>query len=248
MAMDSAGNLYIADQNNHAIRKVDANGFITTVAGNGTQGYSGDGYPATSAQLNHPARVAVDRVGNLYIADTLNNRIRKVNLSGTITTVARSGTPGIPGYSGHNGQATKPHISFPWGVAMDSAGDLYIADYGNHVIRKVDTNGIITTVAGNGTAGYSGDGYSGTSAQIYDPNDVAVDSAGNLYIADGYINNRVRKVYTSGIITTVAGSGTPGIAGYSGDSGPATSAQLNGPFGVALDSAGNLYIADTDNS
>jgi hypothetical protein len=234
VAVDAAGNLYIADTNNNRIRKV-SNGAMTTVAGNGTAGYSGDGQ-ATSAQLNYPGGVAVDAAGNLYVADTNNNRIREVS-SGVITTVAGGGAS-----FGDGGPATGAQLFNPYGVAVDAAGNLYIADSGNSRIRKV-SNGIVTTVAGNGTQGFSGDNGAATSAQLSNPYGVAVDSAGNLYVADSG-NSRIRKV-TNGTIATVAGNGTQG---FSGDNGVATSAQLNNPFGVAVDSIGNLYIADSGNS
>ncbi len=241
VAVDSAGNLYIADVGNNRIRNV-ANGVITTVAGTGPTypggGFSGDGGPATSAQLYGPVGVAVDSAGNLYIADLYNNRIRNV-ANGVITTVAGSATLD---YSGDNGPATSAGLSGPQGVAVDSAGNLYIADYNDSRIRKV-ANGVITTVAGNGKPGYGGDNGSATSAGLYFPNGVAVDTAGNLYIADSN-TQRIRKV-ANGVITTVAGNGT---VGYSGDNGPATSAQLYYPMGVAVDSAGNIYIADDYNS
>jgi uncharacterized protein (TIGR03437 family) len=240
VAADSAGNLYIADSGNSRIRKVSG-GVITTVAGSGAAldgGFSGDNGPATAAQLSNPAGVAVDAAGNLYIADSSNDRIRKV-ANGVITTVVGTGTLG---FAGDNGPATYAELSAPNGVAVDPAGNIYIADTGNNRIRKV-TNGVITTVAGNGTAGLSGDNGPATNAQLNGPKGVAVDSAGNLYIADTY-NSRVRKV-SNGVITTVAGSGTQG---FSGDNGPATSALLFWPKGVAVDSAGNLYIADTYNS
>jgi trimeric autotransporter adhesin len=237
LALDAAGNLYIADYGNNRIRQV-SNGLITTVAGrNGTSGFSGDNGPATSAQLNGPGSVIVDSSGNLYIADSGNNRIRKVS-NGTITTVAGNGTAG---FSGDGGPATSAQLVFPQSVAVDSAGNLYIADYTNHRIRKV-SNGVITTIAGNGTPGFSGDNGPATSAQLNLPRGVAVDSAGNLYIADTN-NSRIRKV-SNGLITTVAGNGT---FSFGGDGGLATSAQLNGPNDVVLDSAGNLYIADTGN-
>ena len=236
VAVDSAGNLYIADSDNNRIRKV-SNGVIATVAGNGTPAFSGDNGPATSAQLSAPIGVAVDSAGNLYIADSSNDRIRKVT-NGVITTVAGNGTLG---FSGDNGPAISATLNAPNGVAVDSAGNLYINDCGNYRIRKV-TNGVITTVAGNGTLGFSGDNGPATSAQLNSPSGVAVDSAGNLYIAD-FGNNRIRKV-SNGVIATVAGNGTQG---FSGDNGPATSAELSYPEGVAVDSAGNLYIADTDN-
>jgi len=237
VAVDSAGNLYIADNGNNRVRKV-SNGVITTIAGNGGRGFSGDNGPAASAQLNFPTGVAVDSAGNLYIADYDNERIRRVS-NGVINTVAGNG---MPGFSGDNGPATNAQLSNPVGIAVDSAGNLYVADTGNYRVRRV-SNGVITTVAGNGTRGFSGDGGPATSAQFDGDQGVAVDSAGNLYIADDG-NYRIRKV-SNGVITTVAGNGTPG---FSGDNGPATSAQLNLPDGVALDSAGNLYIVDLFNN
>jgi uncharacterized protein (TIGR03437 family) len=236
VAVDSAGNLYIADRQNNRIRKVSS-GVITTVAGNGTPGFSGDNGPATSAQLYYPSAITVDSAGNLYIDDALNQRIRKVS-NGVVTTVAGNGTPG---FSGDNGPATSAQLNNPSGVAVDSAGNLYIADQSNNRIRKV-SNGVITTVAGNGTLGYGGDGGPATSAQLTNPYGVAVDAAGNLYIAD-FGSSRIRKV-SNGVITTVAGNGTQD---FSGDNGPATSAQLDAPRGVAVDSAGNLYIVDYSN-
>jgi sugar lactone lactonase YvrE len=211
---------------------------INTFAGTGTQGYSGDNGPATSAELNQPYGVAVDSSANLYIADTPNSRIRKVS-NGVITTVAGTGTQG---YGGDNGPATSAELANPQGVAVDSAGALYIGDYNNNRVRKI-SNGVITTVAGTGTQGYSGDDGAAIYAQLDNPTGIAIDAAGNLYIADTN-NHRIRKV-SNGVITTVAGTGSQG---YNGDNGPATSAKLASPQGVAVDSAGNLYIADTGNS
>jgi uncharacterized protein (TIGR03437 family) len=235
VAVDSAANLYIADYGNNRVRKVSG-GVISTVAGNGTRGFSGDNGPPTSAQLYDPGGLAVDSAGNLYIADYGNNRIRKVS-GGVITTVAGGGAS-----LGDNGPATSAQLANPYGVAVDSAGNLYIADWGNNRIRKV-SGGVISTVAGNGTRGFSGDNGPPTNAQLANPQGIAVDSAGSLYIAD-FGNSRIRKV-SNGIITTVAGSGTPG---FSGDSGPATAAQLANPYGVAIDPAGNLYIGDSGNN
>jgi len=235
VAVDSAGNLYIADYGNNRIRKV-SNGMIATVAGNGTRGSLGDNGPATSAQFYGPAGLAVDSLGNLYIADYGNNRIRKVS-NGVIATVAGGGAS-----LGDNGPATSAQLALPYGIAVDSGGNLYVADWGNNRIRKV-SNGVITTVAGNGTRGFSGDNGLATAAQLANPQGIAVDSAGNLYIAD-FGNASIRKV-SNGIITTVAGNGTPG---FSGDNGPATSAQLYLPYGIAVDSAGNLYIGDSGNN
>jgi uncharacterized protein (TIGR03437 family) len=237
VAVDSAGNIYIADTSNFRIRKV-SNGVITTVAGNGTQGFSGDNGPATSAQLYDPCGVALDSAGNLYIADGNSNRIRKVS-NGITTTVAGSG---VAGFSGDNGPATSAKLAGAWAVALDSAGNLYIADGNNNRIRKV-SDGVITTVAGNGTQGFSGDNNLATSAALAAPVGVVVDSTGNVYIADTD-NSRIRKV-SNGVITTVAGNGTQG---FSGDNGPATSAELAGAVGVGVDSIGDVYIADAFNN
>jgi uncharacterized protein (TIGR03437 family) len=241
VAVDSAGNLFIADAYNNRIRKVTPAGIISTIAGNGGYGFSGDGGPAASAELNLPYGVALDGAGNLFIVDSSNNRIRKVTPAGIITTIAGNGNHG---YSGDGGPAISAEINLPYGVAVDVAGNLFIADTGNQRIRKVTPAGIITTIAGNGNEGYSGDGGPAASAELYLPYGVAVDGAGNLFIADAY-NNRIRKVTPAGIISTIAGNGA---GGDSGDGGPATSAELGNPFGVAVDDAGNLYIADKLNS
>jgi len=232
VAVDSAGNLFIADSSNSRVRKV-SNGVITTVAGNGTYGFGGDNALATSAQLDFPRDVAVDLAGNLYIADSLNNRIRKVS-NGAITTVAGGGTQ-----LGDNGPATGAQLISPWSIAVDSGGNLYIADSGNNRIRKV-SGGVITTVAGSGVQGFSGDNGPAISAQLADPSGIAVDSVGNLYVADTG-NGRIRKV-TNGAINTVAGGGS-----QFGDDGPATNAQLGAVFGIAVNSAGSVYMADSTN-
>src|SRR5436309_12950936 len=308
VAVDGAGNLFIADSGNYRIRKVSFDGIISTVAGNGSQGFSGDGGPATSAPLLGPQGVAVDGDGNLFIADTMaytfslsiryNSRIRKVSANGIITTVAGNGTYGFSGdggraiiaqllgaqgvaidsagiifiadvvrirkvspdgiirtvagngsgYSGDGGPAINAGLS-AFGVAVDGGGNLFILDKYNYRIRKVSADGIIRTVAGNGSfsCSYSGDGGPATGAQLC-ASAVAVDSAGNLFIS---VDNRIRKVAADGIITTVAGGGSPG---YSGDGGPAINAQLGNAregaltFGVAVDGEGNLFIADTSNN
>jgi sugar lactone lactonase YvrE len=268
-----------------------APGTITTVAGTGQSGFSGDGGPATQARLTNPVGVAVDAAGNLFIGDLTNNRVRRVSPDGMISTVARLGHPallaldqadnlfikeagayrvhklgpaglltlvagtGQAGFSGDDGPATKARIEARGGIAVDAAGNLYIADHNNHRIRQVSPDGIITTVAGSGPTGAgkgasTGDGGLATEARLNGPYGLALDRSGNLFFAEtgdftganrGY---RVRKVSPDGIITTVAGSDAPG---FSGDGGSASQARLNRPTGVAVDTEGNLFIADLDN-
>lgn len=243
VAVDASGNVYIADYQNNRIRKVTVStGVITTVAGTGTSGYTGDGGSPFSAEISYPLGVAFDSTGNLYIADSGNNVVREIAASsGNITTVAGNH---LFGYSGDGNLAASAEMNNPSSIAVDSSGNLYIADSGNNVVRKVTAStGIISTIAGDGSGGYAGDGGPATSAKLNDPVAISVDASGNLYIAD-YSNFVIRGVSPTGTITTVVGTGT---AGYSGDGGPATSAQLSYPHGVALDSAGNLYIADCGN-
>ncbi|MCB4791590.1 MAG: carboxypeptidase regulatory-like domain-containing protein [Elusimicrobia bacterium] len=237
VAVDAAGNIYFSDNANSVVRKISPSGIISTIAGDGTgvAGYSGDGSSATSAKLKNPQGIAVDASGNVYIADFGNNVIRKVDASGNISTIAGTGTAD---FSGDGGSAASSALNQPWGVAVDASGNVYIAEYNNQKIRKV-TSGIISTFAGTGVFGYSGDGGNATSAKLWNPTHVAVDASGNVYIAD-MGNRRIRKV-TSGIITTIAGNGT---AAYLGDGDSATSAELNVPWGVAVDVSGNVYIAD----
>ncbi|GAA1879896.1 RICIN domain-containing protein [Streptantibioticus ferralitis] len=238
IAVDSTGTVYFSDYNNHVVRKITTDGKISTVAGTGASGFSGDNGPAVSAQLNGPREVAVDSTGTLYIADAENHRVRKVT-DGKISTVAGTGTEG---FSGDDGLATAAELNYPYGIAVDSTGTLYIADTENHRVRKVTADGKISTVAGTVSAGPKGDGGPAISAQLKYPNAVAVDSAGTLYIADAE-NHRVRKV-TDGKISTVAGTGAEG---FGGDDGPAVSAQLDFPLGVVVDSAGTLYVSDHNN-
>ena len=235
--VDGLSNIYIAEEDSHRIRKVDTSGIISTVAGNGTRGFSGDGGPAISASLSSPQSVFVDGLGNIYIVDAGNYRIRKVDTSGIISTVPLDG---LVGFSGDGGPATDASLNFPSDVSVDGSGNIYIADMNNGRIRKVDTSGIISTVAGNGTFGFSGDGGPATDASLNFPSDVSVDGSGNIYIAD-MNNGRIRKVDTSGIISTVAGNGT---FGFSGDGGPATDAKLFTPRGVYVDGSGVIYIVD----
>jgi YD repeat-containing protein len=245
VALDAGGNLYIASSGNNRIYRVDTNGAVTPVAGTGMAGYSGDEGPATNAGLSAPHGVAIGPGGNLYIADSFNHRIRKVDTNGIITTVAGTG---VSGYRGDGGPATDARLSSPQDIAVDRWGSLYIADGNNYRIRKVDTNGIIATLAGTGTSGFRGDGGPAIQARLDMVYAVATDGTGNLYIADSY-NHRIRKVDTNGIITTVTGTGPTGWGqgSYSGDGGMAVDACLRTPFGVALNPAGHLYIADTDN-
>ena len=240
VTVDGAGNLFISDAGNARIRKVSTNGIITTVAGNGTNSYSGDGGPATNASLNTPTSVVFDRSGGMLIADAMNHRIRKVATNGIISTVAGTGTNS---FSGDGGPATQASLNTPIQMVMDAAGVLFVSDYLNHCVRKVATNGIIATVAGNPTR-YPGGDFAGdlgpaTNAAFNGPAGLVFDAAGNLYIADTR-NNRVRCVDRDGLVFTVAGTGRSGSAG---DGGPATAALLNNPFGLVFDAVGSLYIS-----
>jgi trimeric autotransporter adhesin len=277
VALDSQGNIYIADTLNARIRKVSSSGTITTVAGNGLLSYSGDGGAATGAQLNGPLGIAADNSGNLFIADSQNgvvriikngaiasvggstlliprsvatdaagnayvadvqdNRVRKIGTDGTVTTYAGNGTNG---FAGDGGPAANAQLSSPAAVAVDGAGNLYIADLGNLRIRKVSTNGNISTVAGNGSQGYSGDGGPAINANLNAPLGVAVDPYGNLYVVDS-ASHVIREVTLDGNINTIAGTGEPG---FTGDGGPAASAQLASPTGIAADPFGNIFFVD----
>ncbi len=251
VTLDSAGNIFICDSSNNRIRRVDAStGIITTWAGNGLYGYGSDGISATAPglagarlALAGAGDVAVDSVGNLFIADTANQRIRRVDAhTGIITTVAGTGAAG---FSGDGGQATSAQLNGPWGVGVDNFGNLFITDLNNNRIRQMTiSSGTINTVAGNGISGFNGDGILALSASLtLSFGNVSVDSAGNLFFE---ANNRIRRVDAmTGFITTVAGTGN---VGFSGDGSSATSATVNGPVGTALDSFGNLFIADTLNN
>jgi sugar lactone lactonase YvrE len=245
VALDAKGNMYFSNgglycsgPGGNTVRMVDPQGTITTVAGTGKEGFSGDGGPAIKARLDFPSAVAVDGEGNLYISDGFNYRIRKVDKEGIITTFAGTGEAG---YSGDGGPATSAKLTEPSQLTFDAQGNLYFVDYTS--VRKIDPSGTITTVAGTGELGFSGDGGPAIEAK-FEANDLALDRDGNMYIADTE-NNRIRKVDKDGIIHTVAGTGKEG---YSGDGGPATKAALNLPTGIALDGEGNLFIACHHNS
>jgi streptogramin lyase len=244
LAVDRSGNLFISDTWANVIRRVDADtGIITTVAGGGST--LGDGGPATSAAINQPYGVAVDEAGNLFIGDTGDNRVRRVDaVTGIITTVAGTGTWG---YSGDGGLATAAKLSRPRGVAVDKSGNVFFSDSGNYRIRRVDAaTGIITTVAGNGTYTYSGDGGLATNAGIGFLEQIALDPLGNLFLGSQLVNPRIRRVDAfTGTITTVAGNGT---AGFEGDGGSATNAELNDPIGIAVDPFGDMFIGDGANN
>ena len=249
VAVSRSGNLYIADAGNDRVRRVDTAGIITTIAGVGENSYSGDGGHALSALLNYPAGVAVDDSGILYIADTGNHRIRRVDTAGIITTIAGTGEAG---FGGDGGPAVEALLNSPRGITVDGTGNLFIADYENSRIRRVDSMGIITTVAGVGSSGGStGDGQQALETQLSGAHDVAVDGSGNLYIAVPG-DQRIRRMDVNGVITTVAGVGyirayVLDLEDYSGDGGPAVEANLSFPRGVAVDKSGNVFIADTSN-
>ncbi len=236
---DAAGNIYIADNGNNTIRKIAVNGTITTIAGNGTAGYSGDGGPATAALINSPWGIATDGANNVYFCDASNYRIRKIDaINGIITTVVGTGAGG---YTGDGGLATSATMGTVVALTVDPTGNIYLADADNNVVRKVDVNtGIISTIAGTGVGGFSGDGGPAISAQFAFPVGISIDVNGNLYVSDN-VNHRIRKINTSGIISTVAGTGNPG---YNGDGILATSANLYNPWDAVADTNGNIFIAD----
>lgn len=244
LCIDRLGNIYISDAFNNRIRKLDVStGTITTVAGDGTNGFFGDGGPASSSKLWIPDGIAMDTSENIYIADGINNRIRRIDkLTGVITTIAGNG---IAGSSGDGGLAINAELNGPGCLSVDKMGNVYVADYFGNKIRKINTTtGIISAVAGNGTAGYSGDGGIATNAQLSKPGQAFVDTEGNIFFTDAE-HSVVRKISSAtGIITTIAGNG---IAGYSGDGGPAANANLNQPFGLFIDAHNNIFIVEWGN-
>lgn len=244
LVFDAQGNLYFTETGNHIVRRFSVAGIVTTVAGNGTQGFAGDYGPATTAELNSPSGLAMDTAGDLYIADSHNHRVRKVAANtGTITTIVGTG---VAGFSGDGGSATMARLDLPTSLAVDVAGNVYVADTDNHRVRRIAAGtGLITTVAGNGVQAFAGDNGPATAAAIDSPNGLAIDAGGNLYLADTH-NGRVREVNgATGIITTVAGS--TALQAYGGDSGAATAAGLALPRGLTIDVEGNLYVADSAN-
>lgn len=246
VAVGPSGEIYIAEGNR--VRRVQPDGRIATLAGTGTAGSSGDGGPAAQAQLNTPQGLAIDSAGNVYIADTLGNRVRKVSPDGTIATVAGTGEPG---YAGDGKPGVESKLSLPTGLAIGFDDALFIADTGNNVIRQLRSDGVIRTFAGTGEAGYRGDGGPALYAVLHAPGGLAFDEEGNLYVADS-LNQRIRRIDVNGQVATVVGTG---VAGYGGDGGPAIFAEVNlatNPLegmgqGLAVGPRGDLVIADTLN-
>lgn len=238
VVVDGSGNIYIADGANFRVRKITSSKIINTIAGIGIDGYSGDGGYATFAEISWSRGLTIDNSGNIYIIDSGNNCIRKINSLGIISTFAGNGWPF--GYTGDGGLATLAKFNEPAGIAVDGSGNIYISDSNNNCIRKVDTSGIISTIAGTGVSGYAGDGGNALMAQFSFPKGLAFDLIGNLYVADTY-NHRIRKINSSGIITTIAGNG---ISNYSGDWGLAISAELKEPNSIAIDAFNNLLFTD----
>lgn len=241
IAVDQQGNAYISDNEKHQIIKLDQNGISTVFAGIGTAGFSGDGDLATKAQLNYPTKVIVDKAGNVYVSEGKNHTVRKIDVSGIITTIAGTG---VAGFSGDGGSAKKAKLNAPWSLVLDNTGNLYIADAENYRLRKVDPNGNISTVLGTGSKGYTGDGGSANVAQTGWIEDLAIDSQNALYLAD-LDHNYIRKINNLSMVNAFAGRGT---TGYAGDGGAATLATLNLPASLAVDFADNLYIGENGNA
>ena len=239
IVVDATGNVYFSDSGNQSVRMVDTSGIIHTFAGNGNSGYTGDGGPATSAELNQPAGLTIDSAGNIYIADTFNNAIRMVDTSGIIHTVAGNGKEG---YSGDGGAATSAELDRPRGMFVDVSGNLFIADTNNRAIREI-VSGIINTIAGNGQLGCAGDGSAATAASIGNPRDVLVAN-GTLYISNGGCDQIRAVTLSSGIITTFAGTNL----GYDGEGNPPLAAKFSTPTGLGLDPSGNLLVVDSGNN
>ena len=232
IARDAAGNIFVADRDNHRIRKITPGGMVTTIAGSGAAGYANG--TGTAAQFNQPYSITVDASGNLFVADRINHAIRKITPAGVVTTVAGNGTPGNA-----NGTGTAAQFNEPLGIVVDGSGNLFVADYINNLIRKVTAAGVVTTFAGDGSASYL-DG-TGTAAAFNGPLGLAIDAANNIYVSD-YRNHRIRKITPAAVVTTIAGTGVPGL-----NDGAAAQAQFYNPAGLVVDALGNLYIGDTNN-
>ncbi len=243
MAIDKYGNIYLCDGLGNKIRKVNTSGYISTIAGWGSAGMSGDGGPATAAKLNFPSGIVIDKSGSLIFSDSYNHRIRKIDSAGIISTIAGTG---VSGYTSDDTLAIHSRLNIPSGLALDDEGNLYIADRMNHRIRKINTSGYITTVAGDGVPRIQGDGKSATLASINRPNDVKMSPDGALIIADTY-GNAIRKIKEDGIIFSIAGTGD-GFSGFGGDEGVIGQSRLAGPFALAIDKTGNIYVADRNNN
>ena len=245
LAMDVEGNLYVStcgfEAGQNVIDRIDSKGILDRIAGSGILSFNDDGHAALDTDLQCPAGLAIAPDGLFYISDHGNNRVRRIEPNLIVRTVAGSGQAGVNlgSFSGDGGLATAATLQEPWGIAFDSKGNLYIADRDNDRVRRVGTNGTITTVAGNGIRGFGGDGGAATEAQLCGPQNVAVGADDSLFIADD-CNDRVRKVDAHGVVSTVVGTG---IGGNRGDGGPATKARIDGPDGLAFDAAGNLYVA-----
>ncbi|MFI5150911.1 MAG: NHL repeat-containing protein [Bacteroidia bacterium] len=240
IALDTKGVLYISDGFNHKVYKVNADGTLLTFAGTGKEGFSGDGGPALKAQLNLPSGIATDASGSVYIADAGNCRILKIDTKGIIKTIAGTGEPES---SGDGGKAISASLNFPSAITVDAKGNVYFTEPMDHKIRKINTDGTITTIAGNGKSGYSGDGGPALQASMNNPAQLCADKEGNIFVADQE-NSAIRKITPSGIISTIAGNGTKG---FEGDGGSPLKAKLNKPAAVLVDSKGTIYIADQGN-
>lgn len=240
MALDMTGDLVFADAHNHRVRRVSADGTVHTIAGSGVSGYSGDGGPATDASLNRPSDVCITGDGSVVIADVGNDAVRRVRPDGIIETVAGSGTPG---FSGDGGPADEATLNKPWGVACTAHGEIFIADSRNHRIRKVNTAGLISTIAGTGDAGFSGDGGPASEASFDSPQEVVLEGGGGMYVVDEH-NHAIRYVDAGGIIWTVVGTGEKGEAALGA---PATGSKLNDPEDVWVLGPGRILVADGDN-
>ena len=241
LIVDKEGNVLLADSLNHAILKIDSQGYLTRFAGNGQSGFNGDARRATEASLALPYDVRLDSKGNVYIADVMNHRIRKVDNNGLISTVAGTG---VAGYSGDGGPAVNAQLNMPYGIVLDKDDNLLIADSDNHVVRQVGSDGVIRTIVGSGQRGFDGDGGPALAAKLDSPQSLAFEMNGRLYIGDEH-NNAIRVLELDGTISTLVGSRGPG---FSGDGGPAASAQIADPENLCVRKDGSILIAARDNS